>query len=77
MTKEEIRQKRIRRIEELVGREGLIKWQKLTAILSYETGASVSKCDEYVKILVMAEVLETEDGFVSLKGKKQPSTDSA
>ena len=60
-----------------VGKAGLIKMDKLEARLCVETGCSMKAAAEYIKVLILADELDLNDGFVELKRQKVPALDSA
>ena len=72
-----MRRERTAKIMELVTKLELIKHDRLAAIVSVETGCSMARAFEYIKVLVLADKLEIENGFVALPRQKPAHSDSA
>ena len=77
MTHIERRKGILQAVMKAVGKAGLIKMDKLEARLCVETGCSMKAAAEYIKVLILADELDLNDGFVELKRQKVPALDSA
>ena len=77
MTHIERRKEILLAVLKAVGKAGIIKMDKLEARLCVETGCSMKAAAEYIRVLVLADELELNDGFVELKRQKEPAQPSA
>jgi len=77
MTHTDTRNERIRLMMKLVGEQGMVKFEKLVAQISFNTSCSELKAKEYIRIAVLADQLKIEDGWVELKQKKESALPSA
>ena len=77
MTHSDTRRDRMKLILEKVNVEKEIRFEKLVAKVSVETGASETKVQEYVRILVQAGCLKNHNGLIIVVTEETVANDSA
>ena len=77
MTHEHTRRERMEMVLEKVAKEVEVRFEILVAKISVETGASETKVQEYVRVLVQAGYLKNQSGLITLAAREMEANDSA